>query len=154
MHLWTECKIFEYLNLQLYRGADKSLARPGRKQVNVSVRMAWTSFDALPCKKKTWWQLASRCCWNHARPWHASEPVSFLVGDRAKDLTAPRYKLTTVLLWSNCFNWRRENLLSNEQTMEGFWKFLWIMYYVRNSRNLKTRTHPPTCPWKKLHFTY
>jgi len=24
----------------LYRGADKSLARPGRKQANVSVRMA------------------------------------------------------------------------------------------------------------------
>jgi hypothetical protein len=22
----------------------------------------------LPCrKKKTWWQLASRCCWNRAR---------------------------------------------------------------------------------------
>ena len=33
----------------LYRGADKSLARPGRKQVNVSVRMAWISFGALPC---------------------------------------------------------------------------------------------------------
>ena len=26
--------------------------------------MAWISFGALPCKKKTWWQLASRCCWN------------------------------------------------------------------------------------------
>ena len=24
----------------------------------------------------------SRCCWNHARPWHASELVSFLVGLR------------------------------------------------------------------------
>ena len=29
--------------------------------------------------KETWWQLASRCCWNRARPWHASELVSFLV---------------------------------------------------------------------------
>ena len=67
----------------MYRGADKSLARPGRKQANVSVRMAWISFGALPCrKKKTWWQLASRCCWNRARPWHASELVSFLVGLR------------------------------------------------------------------------
>ena len=38
------------------RGADKSLARPGRKQANVSVRMARISFGALPCrgKKKTW----------------------------------------------------------------------------------------------------
>ena len=31
---------------------------------------------------ETLWQLASRCCWNRARPWHASEPVSFLVGLR------------------------------------------------------------------------
>ena len=31
-------------------------------------RMAWISFGALPCRKrKTWWQLASRCCWNRAR---------------------------------------------------------------------------------------
>jgi len=36
---------------------------------NVSIRMPWISFGALPCrkKKKTWWQLASPCCWNHAR---------------------------------------------------------------------------------------
>jgi len=61
--------------------ADKFLARPGRKQANVSLRMSWISFSALPCrKKKTWWQLASRCCWNRARSWHASELLSFLVG--------------------------------------------------------------------------
>ena len=40
------------------------------------------SFGAVPCCKKNWWQLASRCCWNRARPWHASEVVSFLVGLR------------------------------------------------------------------------
>jgi len=34
----------------MYRGADKSLARPGRKQTNVSVRMALMSFGALPCR--------------------------------------------------------------------------------------------------------
>ena len=67
----------------LYRGADQSLAQPGRKQANVSARMAWISFGALPCpKKKKWWQLASRCCWIRARPWHASVIVSFLVGLR------------------------------------------------------------------------
>ena len=45
--------------------------------------MAWISFGALPCrKKKTLWQLASQCCWNRARRWHASELVSFLVGLR------------------------------------------------------------------------
>ena len=56
----------------------KSLARPGRKHANVSVRMAWISFGALPCSGK----LASRCCWNRARPWHDSELVTFLVGLR------------------------------------------------------------------------
>jgi len=33
----------------LCMGADKSLARSGRKEANVSVRMAWISFGALPC---------------------------------------------------------------------------------------------------------
>jgi len=42
--------------------------------------MAWISFGALPSGGKTWWELASRCCWNRARPWHASGLVSFLVG--------------------------------------------------------------------------
>jgi len=36
----------------LYRGADKSLARPGSEQTNVSVRMAWISFGALPFREK------------------------------------------------------------------------------------------------------
>jgi len=62
-------------------GAYKSLARPGRKEANVSLRMPWVSFGAFPCsKKETWWKLPSRYCWNRARPWHASELVSFLVG--------------------------------------------------------------------------
>ena len=44
--------------------------------------MAWISFGALTCRKQILCQLASQCCWNHARPWHASELVSFLVGLR------------------------------------------------------------------------
>jgi len=45
---------WEWLISQLfyYRGADKSLAKPGRKQGNVSVRMARISFGALPCRGK------------------------------------------------------------------------------------------------------
>jgi len=35
----------------MYKGADKSLAQPGMKQVNVFVRMVWISFGALPCRK-------------------------------------------------------------------------------------------------------
>jgi hypothetical protein len=44
----------------------------------------WRQFPSAPCLagKEAWWQLASRCCWNRARPWHVSEIVSFLVGLR------------------------------------------------------------------------
>ena len=72
-----------FFRCYLYRGADNSLARPGRKRANVSVRMAWNSFGVFPCKKKkSSWQLASRCCCNRVRPWHSSELVSFLIGVR------------------------------------------------------------------------
>ena len=43
-----------------------TVAYDGACSPNVPVRMAWFSFGALPCRKKTW-QLASRCCWNLAR---------------------------------------------------------------------------------------
>ena len=62
--------------------------------------MAWISFGALPCRKKeTWWQLASPCCWNHARPWHASEIVSFLVG-----LRTYQFPGIYILLFDNDFS--------------------------------------------------
>ena len=38
--------------VHIYAGADKSLDRTGRKQANVSVRMVWISFGALPCRRK------------------------------------------------------------------------------------------------------
>ena len=45
-----------------------TVAYDGACSPNLSVRMAWISFGALPCKEgKTWWQFASRCCWNRAR---------------------------------------------------------------------------------------
>ena len=58
----------------------------------------WREFPSVPCLagKTPWWQLASRCCWNRARPWHAYEFVSFL----AKDLSAPRY---TVWIFNDDF---------------------------------------------------
>ena len=45
-------KISVILILYKYKGADKSLARPGRKQANVSVRLVWIFLGALPCRKK------------------------------------------------------------------------------------------------------
>ena len=71
------------MSINIYRGADKSLARPGKKQDNISVRMVWIFFGALPCRgDKNCWELGSRCCWNNARPSHASEFVFFPVGLR------------------------------------------------------------------------
>jgi len=45
------------------------VAYDGACSPNVSVKMAWISLGALPCGggEKTWWQLASRYCWNRAR---------------------------------------------------------------------------------------
>jgi len=40
------------VKIPVYSGADKSLARSGRKQANISVTMAWISFGALPCQKR------------------------------------------------------------------------------------------------------
>jgi len=70
------------------RDADKSLARPRGKQVNVSVGMAWISFGALPFRKtnlmtaRVSMLLKSRVSLTCFR-------ACFLPG-RAKDLTAPR----------------------------------------------------------------
>jgi len=90
---WTSCLNFTRLcsiELQFYRGADTSLARPGRKQANVSVRMAWISFDALPWKKnltaRVSMLLKSRASLTCFR-------ACFLPG-RAKDLSAPPYNNT------------------------------------------------------------
>jgi len=65
-----------------YKGADKSLARPGRKQVNVSVRMTWISFGALSCREIQLDDCSRLDVVEIARPWHASGFVCFLVGLR------------------------------------------------------------------------
>ena len=81
-----------------YRDVDKFLARPGRKQTNASVRMAWISFGALPCTKRNLLtarisilliSCASLTCFR----------ASFLPG-RAKDLSAARYIPSTLTHFS------------------------------------------------------
>ena len=78
---------------RLYRGTDKSLAQPGRKQANVSVRMLWISCSALPRRRKNLMTAhvsmllklhASLTCFR----------ACFLPG-RAKDLSAPWYFYTS-----------------------------------------------------------
>ena len=74
----SDRKLYRILQI---RGADKFLARPGRKQVNVSVRMAWFSFSALPCRgKKNLMTASLSMSLKSLASLHASELVSFLVG--------------------------------------------------------------------------
>jgi len=44
-----------------------TVAYEGACSPNVSFRMVWIFFGALPCRKKNWWQFASGFCWNRAR---------------------------------------------------------------------------------------
>ena len=84
---WQRTVCLKYM----YRGADKSLTPPGRKQANVSVRMAWISFGALPCRKiklvtaRVSILLKSRASLTCFR-------ACFLPG-RVKDLSAHRYNV-------------------------------------------------------------
>jgi len=77
----------------------------------------WREFPSAPClargKKKTWWKLASRCCWNRARPWHASELVSFLVGLRTYQHSGIKPTVSLNLLTPNVnYSWRTAQLTS------------------------------------------
>ena len=74
----------------LYKGADKSLARSGRKHPNVSVRMARISFGALTCSGKKNLMTARVSMLLKSR---ASLTCfrACLLPVRAKDLSAPRY---------------------------------------------------------------
>jgi len=83
----------EYLlssSVKVYRCADKSLARPGRKQANVSVRMPWISFGALPCRKRNL-MTARFSILSKSRASLTWFRACFLPG-LAKDLSAPRYR--------------------------------------------------------------
>ena len=75
--------------MYVYGGADKSLARPGRKQASVSVRMAWISFGALPCREKKNLMTARVSMLLKSRASLIYFRACFLPG-RAKDLLAPR----------------------------------------------------------------
>ena len=73
-----------------YRGADKSLARPGMKQANVSVRMAWISFGALPYGGRGLYDSSRLNVVEIARvPYMLPSLFPFW---SAKDISAPRYK--------------------------------------------------------------
>ena len=93
---WTSCLNFIRLasiELEFYRGDDKSLARPGKKQANISVRMACISFGALPCRGKKNLITARVSTFLKSRASLICFRAFFLTG-RAKDLSALRYIMT------------------------------------------------------------
>jgi len=82
-----------------YRGTDKSLVRPGRKQANVFVRMAWISSGVLPCRKKNILMTARVSMLLKSRASLTCYRASFLP-DRANDLSAPCISYR----WKLCFD--------------------------------------------------
>ena len=81
--------------------ADWPVARPGRKQANVSVRIARISFGALPCRKKENLTIARVSMLLKSRASLTCFRACFLPG-RAKDLSAPRY-LASLTCFLACF---------------------------------------------------
>jgi len=88
--------MLEWSPVMNYRGADKFLAKPGRKQANVCVRMAWISFGALPCSKSNL-MTAHVSMLLKSRGSLTCFQACFLPG-RAKDLSAPRYIVLLYLI--------------------------------------------------------
>ena len=88
---------------KLCRGADNSLARPGRKQANVSVRMAWISFGALPSRGEKNLMTARVSMLLISRASLTCFQACFLPG-RAKDLSPPPYLVfeTACKIYSLC----------------------------------------------------
>jgi len=87
----TRLRWLIFTSRPIYRGADKSLARPGRNQANVSVRMARISFGVLPCRKKKKNLTPARVSMLlKSRASLTCFRACFLPG-RAKDSSAPRY---------------------------------------------------------------
>ena len=77
------------IDIEIYnRGADKSLARPARKEADVFVRMTGISFGTLHCRKKNV-MTARVSMLLKSRASLACFRACFLPG-RAKDLSAPR----------------------------------------------------------------
>jgi len=73
----------------MYMSADKSLARPGRKQANVFVRMTWISFGALSCRIR-YFMTARVSILFKSRASLTYFRACFHPG-RVKDISAPQY---------------------------------------------------------------
>ena len=125
------------LVLQKYRGADKSLARTGRKQANVSVRVAWISFGALPCRGKKRNLMTAHVSMLKSRASLTFFRACILPG-RAKDFSAPRFVYSTAYFiidwltyshsWTTRFGWSNHHQVNQNLSF----------FVVCNSCNLAT----------------
>ena len=106
---------------QQYRGAVKSLARPARKQANVSVRMAWISFGALPCRKRNL-MTARFSMLLRSRASLTCFRACFLAG-RAKDLSAPRYILCVLFCHTSLSVIQKYSLLHNNAFVDNLFRW-------------------------------
>ena len=151
LYKFRECRLCAWM----YRGADKSLARPGRKQANVSVRMARISFGALPCRKRNLTARVSMLLKSRASL--TCFLACFLPG-QAKDLSAPRYLLrdTHTLThtthstrssrnFSVCYSLQRKFINSLLIFELGWWiqrKFVMPRLTVQHNRKYQYRVAP------------
>jgi len=106
--------------------------------------MAWISFGALPCReKKTSWQLTSRC-WNRARPWHASELVSFLVRLRTYRYVTSQKSNSLIRTYYYCEFARRRSMSSALLSSVCIYKLgKWCQLLASSAR--KPWSVQPTC---------
>jgi len=104
------CRPSGYPYVRMYRSADKFLARSGRKQANVSVRMKWISFGALPCREERNLMTARVSMLLKSRASLTCFRACLLPG-RAKDLSASRYQCPSHQksvreIWYRGFSWK------------------------------------------------
>jgi len=100
-HTHTHTHIYIYIYIYIngtdngyIQDSDRILCAHGNQQLRAFC--CWYNFVSNSMASRLWHYCCeytftirrirtiqlSRCCWNHARPWHASEPVSFLAGLR------------------------------------------------------------------------
>ena len=97
--------------MKIYRGADKSLDRPGRKQARKHIRNA-RDFNNIETRVVNFFFLQGKA----RKEIHAilAETLACFLPGRAKDLSAPLYKVYVKYFWirlSTVFTQVQENII-------------------------------------------
>ena len=110
----------------------------------------WLEFPSAPCLavKETRWHLVSPCCWNRARPWQASEFVSFLVG-----LRTYQHSVVGIILRCNNHNLLLFNIYFSPNSVETLlyvshvWKWTQIWGLMHWRRMISSRWFQRYMKW-------